>query len=191
MSNSSNSNLLQQLENYKKNYYSENSKNIFLKKKQKIECAQVVSSQFNIEELLSKTVYIIPNTKKVYIDYTIFKQYAHPSIYKNIIEYTQYILDESINRFNTIEVHVNLKSFTISAAERYRQIIQDFYEATLSKTSAYYLKTDKIYVYYTPSAIGEIAKMILHPDIIPKVHTYSKDISDSKMNDLFYTAEER
>jgi len=191
MSNSSNSNLLQQLENYKKNYYSENSKNIFLKKKQKIECAQVVSSQFNIEELISKTVYLIKDTNKVYIDYPIFKMYAHPSIYQKIIEHTQNILDECIHKYDYFEVHVNLKSFTISAAERYRQIIQDFYDAALSKNTVYYVKLYKIYVYYTPSAIGDIAKLLLQPEILPKVNTYSKDISDSKIRDLFHIPEEK
>ena len=191
MSNLSNSKLLQQLENYKNNYYSENSKNIFLKNKQKIECAEVVSSQCNIEELISKTVYLIKDTNKVYIDYPIFKMYAHPSIYQRIIEHTQNILDECIHKYDCFEVHVNLKSFTISAAERYRQIIQDFYEAALSKNTVYYVKMNKIYVYYTPSAIGDIAKLLLQPEILPKVHTYSKDVSDSKIRDLFYTPEEK
>ena len=189
MSNSSNSNLLQQLENYKSNYYSENSKNIFLKNKQKIECAQLVSSQFNIEELISKTVYLINNTNKVYIDYPIFKLYAHPSIYEKIIEHTQNILDACIRKYDCFEVHVNLKTFTISAAERYRQIIQDFYDAALSKNTVYYIKIDKVYVYYTPSTIGDIAKLLLNPEILPKVHTYAKDISDSKIHELFYIPE--
>ena len=191
MSNLSNSKLLQQLENYKNNYYSENSKNIFLKNKQKIECAQVVSSQCNIDELISKTVYLIKNTNKVYIDYPIFKLYAHPSIYKKIIEHTQNILDECIKQYDSFEVHVNLKTFTISAAERYRQIIQDFYDAALSKNTVYYVKIHKVYVYYTPSAIGDIAKLLLNPEILPKVHTYSKDVSDGKIRDLFYTLEDK
>jgi len=179
------SNLLEKLENYKNNFYTEHTKNVFLKKKQKMQCAQEISSQFQLEDLLSKTVYCIPNTKKIYIDYTIFKLFAHPNIFQTIIEHTQNILDDCVQKNDGFEAHVNLNTFTISAAERYRSIIQIFYDTALRKNTVYYKKLDKMYVYYTPSTIGDVAKIFLNPEILPKVKTYSKEESNQKIDELF------
>jgi 5'-3' exonuclease len=86
----SNQNLVEQLEQYKNEYYSENTKNRIFKSKQKIDCAVKIAAQVSMDDLLSKSMYIIPNTKKVFIDYSIFKLYAHPGIYDKIINYIRY-----------------------------------------------------------------------------------------------------
>ena len=88
----SSQNLVEQLEQYKNEYYNENSKNRVFKSKQKMDCAARIAAQVSLEDLLSKTMFILPNTNKVFIDYSVFKVYAHPGIYDKIINYSQIII---------------------------------------------------------------------------------------------------
>lgn len=81
------SNILDELEKYKQSYYSENKKNLFFKKDQKMEVASKIATEFNVDELLKRTVFIIPGTNKMYVDYLVFKLYAHPTNYVRFVEY--------------------------------------------------------------------------------------------------------
>ena len=68
-------------------YYNQNTKSRFIKSQQKLQCAQTILENVQLEHLLAKMVYIIPNTNKVHLDYSIFKTFAHPHIYAHIVEY--------------------------------------------------------------------------------------------------------
>jgi hypothetical protein len=74
-------NLLDDLEKYKSSYYSENKKNVFFKKDQKMDMASKIATEFNLDDLIRKTIYIIPGTNQIYFDYNVFKMYAHPTNY--------------------------------------------------------------------------------------------------------------
>ena len=63
----SSQNLVEQLEQYKNEYYNENTKNIVFKSNQKMDCAAKIAAQVSLEDLLSKTMFILPNTNKVFI----------------------------------------------------------------------------------------------------------------------------
>jgi hypothetical protein len=78
-----------------------------------------------------------------------------------------------------------LKSFTVSAAHRYKDIIDVFYNTALKNGAMYYTKLDVMYVYNTPNTITDIAKLFLNPDIIPRVKTFTKEESDDKIKMLF------
>ena len=181
----SSQNLVEQLEQYKNEYYNENSKNVLFKSKQKMDCAAKIAAQVSLEDLLSKTMYIIPNTNKVFIDYTVFKIYAHPGIYDKIINYIQGLFNICIVNYDGFEAHVDLKSFTVSAAHRYKDIIDVFYQTAFQNGTVYYKKLDVMYIYNTPTTITDIAKIFLHPDVLPKVKTFSKDESPNKIKELF------
>ena len=84
---SSSYNLLEEVKEFQDSYYSQNTKKMFLKNSQKIECANKITEKFDIFDLIKKTIYIIPNTNKVYIDYLIYKLYANPNVYNDIINY--------------------------------------------------------------------------------------------------------
>ena len=177
-------NLVEQLEQYKNEYYNENTKNIVFKSNQKMDCAAKIAAQISLEDLLSKTMFILPNTNKVFIDYSIFKVYAHPGIYDKIINYIQGLFNICIANYGVFEAHVDLKSFTVSAAHRYKEIIDVFYQTSLRNETVYYIKLDAMYVYNTPSTITDIAKIFLNPDIMPKVKTFSKEESPRKIKEL-------
>ena len=76
-------------------------KNVFQKKAQKYEVAKEITSRFDINMLLQKTAYIIPNTNKVFVNYQMFKQFAQPDNYELFVKYVQnlvaIIIDEKKN----------------------------------------------------------------------------------------------
>lgn len=182
---SSNDNLLNKLENFKKQYYSENTKNTFFKKQQKMDFAQNVKQQFPLEELIAKTMYILPNTNMIYIDYPVFKMYGHPDVYNSVIDYIQVLIDNCLQKYGSYSVHVNLNSFTISAAERYRAIVDLFYAKTVDKYTLYFNTIEHITIYYTPNSISEIIKIFLPNEILPKLKLINKTESPAKINELF------
>jgi hypothetical protein len=63
----SNQSLVEQLQQYKNEYYTENTKNTIFKTKQKMDCAAKITSQISLDELLSKTMYMIPNSNYMHI----------------------------------------------------------------------------------------------------------------------------
>jgi len=149
--------LMNDLNKFKDTYYHENKTNIFQKKAQKYEIAKAVTSRFDINILLQKTVYIIPDTNKIFINYLLFKQFAQPENYELFIKYVQNIVSVVIEKNGSFECHLNIDSFTISAAERYKGIINKFNECEIGYTD--YM--DAIYVYNSPNIIETISKILL------------------------------
>jgi hypothetical protein len=171
------SNILEELEKYKQSYYSENKKNLIFKKDQKMEVASKIATEFNVDELLRKTVFIIPGTNKMYVDYLVFKLYAHPTNYVRFVEYTQSLIPDCIRKYGTFECHVNLSTFTVSAAERYKEIVEIFNVIGLRNDTDYSIQLTNLYVYNTPSSIDHISKIIfrlIEPELRDKIVLYSK-----------------
>jgi len=123
----SSNNLLEEVERFKEEYYKTNRKNIFFKKSQKQDFARKVSDNFNLNELLEKTIYIDSQTNRVFIDYNVFKLYANADTYELIKNYTKNIFSNFQNK--RFEFHIDINGFTISAAERYKS----FFEMILSE----------------------------------------------------------
>jgi len=157
-------------------YYESSGKNVFFKKEQKFECASLVCDQLGLDQMINQTFYYIPKTNKIYIDYTMFKIYANPSNFDNI---SNKLLDllKCLSQLGEYEVHVNLDSFTISACERYKQIISLYCEKCLMHSTQLSRLIKKMYIYNCPSMIetmARILKPIIHPDIHNKMVYYNK-----------------
>ena len=118
-----NNSILEKVNELKNTYYSDNGKNVLFKNKQKFECANNIINSIGIDDLIRKTIYIIQDTNNVYIDYTLFKLFATPEQYNRIVDYAISAINFSINKYGSYEVHINLDTFTVSAAERYKHII--------------------------------------------------------------------
>jgi hypothetical protein len=149
--------LLNELSKFKDMYYDKNKKTTFKKKAQKYEVAKAITSRFDINLLLQKTAYIMPNTNKVFVDYIIFKQFAQPDNYELFVKYVQNLVSLVINENKTFECHINIESFTISAAERYKGVISAFNAGVFGYTE--YM--DAIYIYNSPVLIEKISKIFL------------------------------
>jgi hypothetical protein len=180
-------NLIEEIEKFQNTYYSQGGgKNTIFKKSQKIECASQISSNFDIQLLLNKTIYLIQNTNKIFIDYTVFKLYGNPSNYKLIIDRLFTLFLETINTYGEYECHINLNTFTISAAERYKQVIEMFCSECLqNKTTRYSLFLSKMHIYNSPSMLENIAKLFaayIEPSVRTKIEIHNKSDSNEKIN---------
>lgn len=170
--------LINELSKFKDTYYNENKKNIFQYKTQKYELAKMIASSFDINTLFNKTAYLIPNTNKLFVNYQIFKQFAEPGIYGLFIKHIQNRVNVLIDKYKTFECHIDIESFTVSAAERYKGLIDKFNEEVLCYTD--YM--DAIYIYNSPNMIETIYKVLskfIDPPVRSKIILIKKSDSES------------
>jgi len=184
----SENNLLKMVEEYQTTYYSQNRKNFFFKSKQKMECASQISQEFDINHLLEKTVCLVPDSNRVYFDYTVFKLYGNPENYMLVVNYVLSVLTHCINTFGEYELHVNLNSFTITAAERYRTVIEMFCNECLKNHTRYASKLIKMYIYNSPNMIEHVTGLfgnLIDPIIRERMVLYNKEETGTKIEELF------
>ena len=132
-------------------YYSKNTKNYFLKKAQKDDCATHVTQHIDTAVLLEKTFSIKDNG--IYFEYQILKTFTNPSNYEQIISYMIDLAKICIQTHATFDLHINLKSFTITAAQRNKEIIQLFCKKCLQTDSIFYNHLNKLYLHNCPGII--------------------------------------
>jgi hypothetical protein len=185
--------MLDLLTKIKTDFYTTEQKSTFFKNAQKTKCAEKITTQINLADLLKNTIYIIPNTNKVFIYYPLFKQFASDSIKENIIEYIINILIDCTSIYGHYEMHIDLNGFSISAAERYKLSIQLFCHKCLGLKNARFADlVDKLYVYNTPSIMESIIQIFspfIDPVIPRKLVCYSKTVSTSLLDNLLYKSE--
>jgi hypothetical protein len=162
-------------------YYTNNTKNFFFKKDQKYDCANVISQTIDITLLFKKTLYIL-REGEVYFDYVFFKTYIHPEIFDTFLDYVNTISFEYIDTVEKYNLHLNLNTLSISAFERYWGLIKQI----LQKYPVNGNKMQKTYIYYTPSVVDQIIR-ILNPFIVhikDKIVFYSKAESPEKIKKI-------
>ena len=175
------------IEDFKNRYYLENGKNIIFKKSQKLDCAEKIEEEFNINTLVSHTLKIIPNTNKVYFDYPIFKLFANPNNYDLIFETTIILIEQCISKYGSFECHVNLNGFTVTATERYKTVILMFCNACLKHDTHYTRTLDKLCIYNTPIVIDTLIILfskLIDPVILSKRKLFNKTESEVLLKDL-------
>jgi hypothetical protein len=183
----SSSSLVDLMEKCKEEYYQKENKNIFFKKGQKLDCAKKISETFSLEDMLNATVYILPNTNKIVFNYPIFKLYANNDVYNIVIQKVITLYDILLTTYTTFEVHISLDTFTITAAERYKSIIQLFCEKCMNSQTSYIQHLQGMYVYYTPSMIESISTLLkpfIDASILHRITYYSKGDSKSLLEKL-------
>jgi hypothetical protein len=184
---SNNNDFLNKITALQNDYYSKNKKNSLFKTKQKEDCAIMVSNKLSLEELLNNTFFIIPNTNKIFINYLVFKTFVEPSIYNETINWILSLTNFCISNYSTYEVHINLDSFTISAAQRYKNIIQLYTEQCLQSNTQYSTILKNMYIYNTPNCIESIISMltpIIDNEIKSKIFLHNKIESPDKLKEL-------
>lgn len=158
-------------------FYTNSQKNFFFKKKQKLECAKVISENTNLDHLIHSTFFIIPNKNIIFFDYTIFKIYGNNDNYLKIVDYVLYLVNHCIQQYGNYEIHISLNTFSISALERYKPIIEMF-----SQKAIHCNLISKFCIYYSPSFIDTILRVlgsIIKEDILAKTIFYKKEDSDA------------
>ena len=173
---------VQEMESAKAKYYEEHSKNRFFKNSQKLECASTISQQMDIKKMIQCTVFQVPNTNILYYNYLVFKTYANNEVTPILYQYVIALVDKVLKEYSSFEFHVNLKSFTISAAQRYYNIICSVFDENTAFTG----QMTKLVIYHTPSVISNIRQLLYNSikDIVDKVEYFYKD-SDAHIAKLF------
>jgi hypothetical protein len=179
--------LIDEITKIKNEYYSTSNKNVFFKSSQKQNCATIITDKMGINQMLDNTVFIITNTNKVYLDYTIFKLYATPDLFDIIIQKVIGLFEECIEKYGNFEVHINLNSFTISAYERYNQIISKFCLECLNNNVKFTINITNLLIYNTPNMI-DILKNLIKPfidqNISNKIIFFNKKESEKLISEL-------
>ena len=155
-----------------------------------MECAKLISTHFNLEELIKNSIYIIPNTHNIYIDYEIIKIYLTSENSNSITNYIIFLMKLQIDTYNTFNIHINLNTFSISAAERYKYAIESFFENCKLANTNYSTILNKLYLYNKPSVIDTILtilKPFIVPDLYGKLVFYDKVESAQLLNNLLST----
>lgn len=168
-------------------YYEQNRKNIFFKKLQKANCAEMISTRMDLADLINETVWIIPNTNGVVIDYTVFKTYATADNYEKIIDAIILRFNECIEYFDEYNIFMNILGFTVSSAERYKSVVELFYTKCFMQGKYQYLMEKLRYmkILNAPNVMDSISAIyntIISPTIKPKIQIYKKAESTEIMN---------
>ena len=150
--------LVNKIKVLQESYYSKNKKNTFFKKNQKLECATEVCNAFPIEYLISQTLYIIPNTNKIFIDYSIFKLFANKNNFSQFVDNVFIVLERSYKSFENFELYINLESLTVSALERYKEVIKDFIDKCQLYNTKYTDNMKQLYICNVPKTFDAILK---------------------------------
>lgn len=150
-------NLEDQLNKFKEQYYQENKKKTFFKNSQKKDCAEKVVQHFSIEQLLQNSIYVKDGT--IFIDYPIIKTFIQPNNYYLVMDYIDKVHDYMFTNNKTINIVIDMKSFTITAAQRYMELIKQFCNKYLQNDN-YMNRIQTIYVRNSPSVIDVLRNMV-------------------------------
>ena len=123
----------------------------------------------------------MPNTNRIFIEYVVFKTYAHPEIYKNIVNRFIRVLEEIKLKFGNFQVFLNLNTITVSAIERHKNIISMFTDTCIENKLLFSRYLEKCVIYNVPNII-EAVKVVLFPFIMPEtrklIEFYNKEQTD-------------
>lgn len=144
----------------KTTYCSENKKPILFKNCFKNNMAKIVCDGIGLEALLKKTIFIIPNTKIIYLDYTVFKQFCSPENYSTLVECMVQAIHKCIQSFGNFEIHINLDTFSVSSCHRYKDVIALFCVRCVTNRSSFCDGLINMYIYNTPAMMNQISILL-------------------------------
>jgi hypothetical protein len=178
-------NVLENIAKLQEEYYQNNQKNLFFKKSQKTECANIIANTIDKIMLFNKTLFVIPEKKVIYFNYTMFKTYMTPDLFDEFLDYEYNLTNEWVKSISSYELHLNIQSLSVSAFERYRGFIEKVMirYPPISPTA---VKMSKLYVYYTPSIIEQIMRFLgpFIQHLKDKIVFYSKENSEEYLEEL-------
>jgi hypothetical protein len=173
---------LLKIQKTQKEFYSNQAKKHIFKNAQKTECANYVSTNVKFEHLIESTAFIVPNTNIVYFNYLVFKTYGSPENAKPIYAHITALIESILTTYESYELHVNLKTFSVSACHRYYSMIV----SSIESNSLFTEKLNKLVIYHTPFVIDQVTVM-LYQSIKPFLNKieYVKEKSEERIAQLF------
>lgn len=177
-----NNRCMEEIQNAQNNYYQNNAKHTFFKNKQKLDCSQHVANNVDLQKMLACTAFIVPNTNIIYYNYMVFKTYGNEVTHVPLYQHVNHLVQTIFETYDTFEFHINLKTFTVSACQRYYNLIV----SSIDDNKVFTDKMTKLVVYNTPALIDQVTRLLSKSikDILPKVEYFHKE-SDEKIKILF------
>jgi hypothetical protein len=162
-------------------YYKNNNKNMFFKSSQKLECAATITEAMDIHTLFEHSIYILPNTNKIYFDYPFFKTFATPAIFESLVTYMYGLINQTMQVYKQYEIHVNWQSYSVSAHDRYKDLYRIFLARYENSGFNFHDNLSRLCVYFTPTVIHLISKImipLIHPIVLSKITLHNKTESE-------------
>jgi len=178
--------LLERINKLRTDFANDNKKGVFSSKQYKVDCANTVLKTIDIDTLLNSTLVTLPNSH-LYFDYTIFKTFATPELYDRIIQFAVEKISQCIREYGTYEMHININTFSISAFQRYKPIIELYSHICNTFHTEFHEKIKIMHVYNIPSTIETISKLIgplLPQNVMQKVIRYDKVASEKPLQTI-------
>ena len=172
----------------KDEFYDTTKKHMFFKNAQKRECAEAICNKIGLVDLMDNTFWIVPNKDEMYFDYRVFKLYGTPANYGEIVDNVLRFCSWCVSEYGIFEIHVNLASFTVSAAERYRDIIVYFCDESVKRDTMFSETMRYMNIYNVPSCVDQISRLLLPlipPDVRSKIRLFKKEQSTEILSKLY------
>jgi len=188
-----NNQLQSKIEGLQNSYYANNKKNTFFKKQQKYDCAQQVSNNLNLNELLQNTIFRINNTNHIFFHYPTFKSFAYPDNFSTIVNYFIDMCLTLPKNYDGIFLHINWKGYTVSSHHRYTLLYEMFID--IGRQRGFELENilHKLTLYNPPSMLKQIEPLlrpIISPGVIQKIEIKKREESDQLIQNLFDSLKE-
>jgi hypothetical protein len=151
--------LLDKIQKAKQEYYSENQKNIIFKNKQKLECASKIVQQIDPALVYAQILSVFED--RIIFNYPLFKLVANPSIYMDLTNYAFDITTQILSKYPKYNIYVNLQSITITAIDRYKDLIILISSQGMKNGRNLLKSLDKVYIHNPPSFVETALKMVL------------------------------
>jgi hypothetical protein len=153
--------LEREIEKTRTEFYADaGGKNAIFKKQQKYDCAKQVVSRISIDALLARTCYILQNTNCVHIDYPFLKSYASPEIFDTIADYIIAQFQKVKDEYGELLVCLNFDGFTVSAAERYKVLIDVFCQKCFQRNTGFAPVVTQFVVYNSTKVVDAIKHIV-------------------------------
>ena len=149
-------NINDKIEQFKNTYYRNHRKHLFLKKQQKNDCANSISQNIDLQELLQHTFVIHPTQNIITFKYPIFKTYASNENIEVVIKYFLKILTDVITNRNSFTMVIDMSTYTISAHERYKHWYTYFFNLCNDNNIQFSDKLDYLHCYNTPTVVSNL-----------------------------------
>jgi len=131
----------------------------FIKKRNNEQENTTILDAFQFNFLLTNTIFILPVSKsnpvsnRLFIDFVNFRKFVNRSNFDSVVNYFIELIIKILEKHESFELHINLKSFSVTATEKYKDIVLLFYEKYQTN---YVNRINALYIYHTPHVFDTI-----------------------------------
>jgi hypothetical protein len=169
----------------KNSFYDTNSKNIFFKNKQKLQCNQTVANNIDLQQVLMVSIYLKEDTNKIIVVYPILKNFV---TYTNVNIVIEHLFDQihiATHQYGNFEMHINMDTYTITAHERFKHMYEILNKMNGDRGNILFNDNLRLVcIYNTPNVLITLQSFFIgisNGNITDRVYMYNK--KDTK--DLF------